>query len=313
MPADAPGWRGWAGIRGVAVAAVHSRPRVTLLVTDLDNTLWDWFEAWHAAFSAMLDRLCELSNVPRDQLEREIQIVHRRRGTSEYAYLLNELPSLLEKNPGARPSEVYDDAIHAFNRERLRHTRLYPGVETTLRELKRRNTPVVAYTESIAYWSEWRIKQTGIDGLIQVLYSSPDHDFPAGISAKSLRTRPASWYGLQKTVHKHVPPGILKPHTGVLRSILKDFSTSPAEAVYVGDSLMKDVAMAQEVGVQDVHARYGVSQHRDGYDLLRRVSHWTDDDIRRERALSARPSVSPSYALTEDFSQLLTIFDFMEQ
>ncbi|MEH0420217.1 HAD family hydrolase [Streptomyces sp. B21-083] len=295
------------------MAAACNRPRATLLVTDLDNTLWDWFEAWHAAFSAMLHRLCELSNVPQEQLEREIQVVHRRRGTSEYTYLLNELPSLLDINPNSRPSDVYDEAIHAFSRERLRHTKLYAGVETTLRELAGRNVPVVAYTESVAYWAEWRIKRTGLDGLIQILYSSPDHDFPAGVGPGSLRTQPASWYGLRKTIHKHVPPGALKPDTGVLTSILADFSVDPAEAVYVGDSLMKDVAMAQEVGVQDVYARYGVSRHRDGYELLRRVSHWTDADIRREKELGARRPVSPTYVLTDDFSQLLAIFDFMER
>ncbi|MGW0757228.1 HAD family hydrolase [Streptomyces sp. NPDC002814] len=294
------------------MAAVQNRPSVSLLVTDLDNTLWDWFVAWYASFSAMLQRLSELSDVPQNQLEREIQAVHRRRGTSEYSYLLNELPSLLEKNPLSKPSEVYDDAIHAFNRERLRHTVLYAGVEDTLRELRRRNVPVVAYTESVSYWSEWRVKQTGLDGLIQVMYSSPDHDFPLGVNPDALRTRPPSWYGLRRTVHKHVPPGIVKPNTNVLRSILADFSVEPREVVYVGDSLMKDVVMAQELGVHDVHAQYGVSQHREGYELLRRVSHWTEDDIQREKALSSRPSVTPSHVLAESFSQLFTIFDFKE-
>ncbi len=32
------------------------RPR-RLLITDLDNTLWDWFEAWYESFSALLDGL----------------------------------------------------------------------------------------------------------------------------------------------------------------------------------------------------------------------------------------------------------------
>ena len=32
------------------------RPR-RLLVTDLDNTLWDWFEAWYQSFSALVDAL----------------------------------------------------------------------------------------------------------------------------------------------------------------------------------------------------------------------------------------------------------------
>jgi hypothetical protein len=44
---------------------------VSLLITDLDNTLFDWFGIWHASFSAMLDKTVELSGVPREVLEAE--------------------------------------------------------------------------------------------------------------------------------------------------------------------------------------------------------------------------------------------------
>lgn len=55
------------------------RPEVRLLVTDLDNTLWDWFQAWHASFSAMLAKLVELSAVPQDRLERSLAAATRDR------------------------------------------------------------------------------------------------------------------------------------------------------------------------------------------------------------------------------------------
>ena len=80
--------------------------------------------------------------------------------------------------------------------------------------------------------------------------------------------------------------------------------------MYVGDSLMKDVAMAQAVGAIDVLAEYGVSVNREGYELLRRVSHWTEADIERERQLAASPTVIPRYVLKQQFSELLDIVDF---
>ena len=49
-----------------------SRPRVALLVTDLDNTLYDWFAMWYPAFNAMLEAVCSKSGVPRDVLLAEI-------------------------------------------------------------------------------------------------------------------------------------------------------------------------------------------------------------------------------------------------
>jgi hypothetical protein len=73
---------------------------------------------------------------------------------------------------------------------------------------------------------------------------------------------------------------------------------------------MKDVAMAQSVGAIDVLAEYGISVNRDGYELLRRVSHWTKADIERERQLAANQTVVPRYVLKEQFAELLDIVDF---
>lgn len=80
--------------------------------------------------------------------------------------------------------------------------------------------------------------------------------------------------------------------------------------VYVGDSLMKDVAMAQMIGVVDVYAEYGIAQQRHEYELLRRVSHWTPADVERERAISSQPHVKPTYTLEHSFAELLGLFTF---
>ena len=287
-----------------------ARPTVTLLVTDLDNTLWDWFAAWHASFRPMLQHLSQLSGVPQDTLERETRVVHQARRTSEYSYLLNELPSLQRLHAeGTDLLKVYDDAVHILNSNRKRHTRLYPTVLESLRKIRHRGVPIAAYTESVAYWTEWRIRHLELDGVLDVLYSSPDHDFPEGVAVSDLRTRPAAEYGLKRTAHRHVPLGITKPNADVLQTILHHYKRTPEEAVYIGDSLIKDVAMAQQAGVLDVHARYGVADARPEYELLRRVSHWPDNVIAEERRVSTEPSVRPTYAV-DHFEDLLKLFAF---
>ncbi|GHG62619.1 HAD family hydrolase [Amycolatopsis acidiphila] len=287
----------------------RSKPRARLLITDLDNTLWDWFQAWYRSFSAMLNKLSELSGVSVQQLEREIQVVHRARGTTEYSYLLNELPSLLRQGLDSDPLTYYDQAIHTLNRERRTFTNLYPGVKDTLIKLRQRGIPVVGYSESIAYWTEWRIRKTRLDGLLSVLYTSPDHDLPSGVTFEKLRWHPNHEYGLVQTEHRHVPEGTLKPAPSILKKIMCDFDVEPSQAVYVGDSLMKDVAMAQMVGALDVHASYGIAQHAEGYDLLRRVSHWSQGEIEREKQLASQPDVTPTYSLRSGFNELLETFD----
>jgi len=249
-----------------------------------------------------------LSDVDRALLEEQIRAVHRRRGTTEYSNLVRELPSLIEAAAPDDPAKVYDAALHAQNSRRKATTRLYPRVPEGLRSLKQAGVRIAAYTESGAFWAEWRIKHTGLDGIIDVLYSSPDHDLTAGVVPSALRSGhyDHEHYGLRGTRHQHVPHGVLKPNVEILRSILDDERCAPEETVYLGDSLMKDIVMAQAAGVLDAHAEYGLVQHRDEYDLLRRVTHWTDEDVTREMALSTpHGEVKPTIVCHSGFDDVL--------
>lgn len=284
---------------------------VRLLVTDLDNTLFDWFEAWHASFSALLGSVAESSGVSRVTLEEEIREVHQRRGTSEYSYLIQELPSLQRTHPGEDLGALYRPAIDAYREARRATLRLYPGVRETLTAIKEAGTTIVAYTESLAFYTAYRLRTLELDPLIDYLYSPADHDFPAGVSPESLRSGPPELYELVHTVHRHTPAGVLKPAPAVLASIVDEFEVPLSSVVYVGDSLMKDVAMAQEVGVIDVHAEYGVVQHQAEYELLRRVSHWTREDVEREQQIATKPHVTPTLVLSDSLAELCEHFTFV--
>ena len=282
-----------------------------LLITDLDNTLWDWFAAWYESFSALLGELESLSGVERSVLESQIKVVHQRRGTTEYSNLIREVPCLVEAAAPRDPFEVFDAALHAQNSRRVAATRLYPGVAESLCALKDAGVRVVGYTESGAYWTEWRIRHTGLDGVIDVLYSSPDHDVAAGIDPADLRTGhyDESKYGLRVTRHHHVPAGVSKPDRQILSTILREEGSDPTKAAYIGDSLMKDIAMAQSVGVLDIHAQYGLVQHREEYELLRRVTHWSDQAVAREIELgSPDRDIFPKLTCRAQFGELLPVF-----
>lgn len=280
-----------------------------ILITDLDNTLWDWFEAWYQSFSALLNGLQTVTGLDKGLLEAQIRSVHQQRGTTEYSNLIREVPALVEFSKGRDPFDVFDEALHAQSSARRRATKLYPGVGDVLRALKARGVRIVAYTESGAFWTEWRIRHTGLDGIIDVLYSSPDHDLAAGVSPADLRTgRYRGTYGLRDTAHRQVPLGVLKPNIHVLSTILHEQECAPSQAAYLGDSLMKDIAMAQSAGVLDIYAAYGQAQHRDEYDLLRRVTHWTESDVERERTLAEpQDDVVPTITCYREIAEILPI------
>lgn len=287
------------------------RPRASLLVTDLDNTLWDWFEIWYRSFSALLDGIVRISGIPQEELEPEIRKIHQRRGTSEYSYLIGELPPLKALHGDGDLQVVYADAINAAREAREEVVRLYPTVHETLSAIHDAGTVIAGYTESLAFVTAARAKKLGLDGVLDYLYSPADHDFPDGVSASDLRRRDdPTAYELQHTEHRHTPPGHLKPAPEVLQAMVEELSDGGG-VVYVGDSLMKDIAMAQEVGAMDVWAAYGQIQNLPEYALLQRVSHWIEADVQRELEIKARPHVTPTFVLHDSLAEICQHFDFI--
>jgi phosphoglycolate phosphatase len=69
---------------------------------------------------------------------------------------------------------------------------------------------------------------------------------------------------------------------------------------------MKDVAMAQDAHITDVWAEYGVVQNHEGYPLLRKVSHWTEADVQREKEISNR-TITPTHVISQ-FSEITQFF-----
>jgi phosphoglycolate phosphatase len=75
-----------------------------------------------------------------------------------------------------------------------------------------------------------------------------------------LERYPKDAYVPRITVHRHTPKGAIKPNPEILRKILSEVGGSIEATAYVGDSELKDIAMAQAVGVADVWAKLEVVQ-----------------------------------------------------
>jgi len=63
--------------------------RVTVVILDLDNTLFDWVEIWCQSFRAMLDELVQHSGIEREILLSDFKAVFTRHATSEYAFAIS--------------------------------------------------------------------------------------------------------------------------------------------------------------------------------------------------------------------------------
>jgi phosphoglycolate phosphatase-like HAD superfamily hydrolase len=198
------------------------KARISVLITDLDNTLFDWVNIWHRSFSAMLEHLVAISGVPQTELELDFKKVFTRHGTSEYAFAIEELPTLKAKYGDGDLKKICEPAIQAFRAERAATMRTYPGVLETLEELKDRGCLLIGYTESMAFYSNYRLRKLGLDRILDYVYYPADHDVPTGLTREQLRLYPQEHYQLRRTIPSNTPKGERKPNAGVLLDILRD-------------------------------------------------------------------------------------------
>lgn len=284
--------------------------RVSVVITDLDNTLFDWVGIWHQSFNAMLQRLVSDSGVAQEILEPEFKAIHEKYGTSEYAFSIQELPSLQKLYPGEDLAKKYYGAIEASRQARHNVLHLYDTVLNTLEELKDKGCLIIAYTESMAFYSNRRMRTLGLDRIFDFLYSPEDHDIPSGLSLEDIRRYSPEHYELRRTIHRHTPKGKLKPSPDVLLNIINEVGALVDQTIYIGDNLMKDIVMAKQAGVTNIWAKYGEAQDRPEYELLRRVSHWPDEDVNKEKEKETR-QIAAQYELESCFGELLKLFEFV--
>ena len=274
-----------------------------LLVCDLDNTLYDWVTFFTTSFQSMIHELTRLLNVPEETLLKEFKIVHQRYGNSEQPFAVLELPILQRIFGDLARDEMakrIDSALHQFNSTRKQTLVLYPGVADTLAELQRRDVKIVGHTEAVLENSYWRLQALDIRQYFSRLYTL-EGKRAIHISPESRFVDPP--HGFVRII----PREDRKPNPRLLADICRDEGVDISHTYYVGDSLVKDVAMGKQAGAIAIWARYGTLYNPDHWTYLVKVTHWTDDDVHREKLLKAKyREVVPDYTI-DRFSQLKSI------
>ena len=278
--------------------SLMSLPTIKLLVTDLDNTLYDWVGFFASAFSAMVDTALPILGVARDTLLNELQIVHRRHRDSEHPWSLVETRCAIERWPRADRAErkrLLDPAFHAFNRVRKARLTLYPGVQDTLATLHASGVPIFGHTEASTVSAVDRVQRLGLASFLDRLYAA---DVGVPVTGAPLDVVP-------------VPREIHKPDPRVLSEICTGFGIAPEQALYVGDSISRDVGMAQQIGMHTAWAAYGTRHRAEDWATLVRVTHWSAEDVERVATARERFGTCEPDASIESFAELLEHFEFV--
>lgn len=243
---------------------------IKLVITDLDDTLYSWIGFFIPAFYDMVQELSLLINVSKKELLSEYKAIHQEVGSVEYPFATLNLPSVKRKYCGYTYEQVKSElnpVFHKFNSTRKKMLKLYPGVKDTLEFFYNNNITVVAYTESAEENGYYRLKKLGVDNFFKEVYVSD-----------SLYKRPDTIPSYSKT---HIVHGN-KPNARILTQICYDEKISVNEAIYIGDSLSKDMLMAKQAGVISIWCEYPNDNIKKLYDKLVAISHWTKQDFQNE-------------------------------
>ncbi|MDF2655301.1 MAG: putative hydrolase superfamily [Bacillota bacterium] len=269
---------------------------IKLLISDLDDTLYSWIGFFVPAFYDMVEELSNITEIPGEELLQEFKGVHQAAGSAEFPYATLQLPSI--KNlycdyNKEKVLEILNSAFHRFNSTRKQKLQLYPCVKEVLEFLKNHNITVVGYTESAEENGYYRLQKLGIDQYFREVFVS-----------NSKYERPNCYPSSSKTKVVYGK----KPNPRLLKQICKNENISEKEAIYLGDSLTKDIYMAKQAGITSVWCNYPVD-NSELYKKLVAISHWKEEDFLYEEKLKndwIKSGYTPDYSI-QSFDEIIKI------
>ncbi len=286
---------------------------IKLVIVDIDNTIYNWVDFYVPCFNVMVKELVQLTGIDEQALRKSFKRVHQKHKTAEYAFSIEELDVFSESNAGLTIPEIlqkYNPAIKAFRSMRKKTLHLYDNVIETLEKLRSKGKKMVAHTDAMMFYAVYRVKELGVERFFDGIVAPRDHGLPKGVRPGDVRFHSDEKYETIIPFKKELEPEIVKPNPECLNEILHNFNVKGNEAVYVGDSLHKDVYMAQRCGVHDVYAEYGRQYDANYYRQLVEITYWTDEEVARELELKAL-SISPSFKI-QRFSDLIGVIQNIE-
>lgn len=229
-----------------------------LLITDADNTLYDFASYYEAGIRSAVSVIERQLNLSTAEVVSSLRDVFSMHGNIEYPFAMEELPGAKHLTESERRDFVWG-AIEAFWTSAVDSLTLYPGVADTLRELMRQNVPVVAYTDAPIHELTRRLRHLKVDKYI------------TGIVAQEwFSRRPVKTFA----IYLHELPGWVrpprrmkimwrlrdaerKPNLTVYQRIVRAFGIESSMTTVVGDSVPRDLVPALEAGMTALWARYG--------------------------------------------------------
>ena len=208
------------------------KPKVNFIITDLDDTIWDWLTMWHSSFEPYFKRIAKEFDLNEADLADDFKKLHQKYNTTEASFIVNELSMLSNENVKDlfEASDDKKSIIHEYNSNKKNGLILYDGVLETLQNLKAQGCKIIGFTESKAFFTKFRIKHLELDGLFDCIYAPVDFEVPSTVDI----FYGENYWEPKFTEFRYLPKETKKPAPEILDIILKDFKAKKANTIYIG-------------------------------------------------------------------------------
>jgi len=291
----------------VAVLALDHAPTIRLVITDLDNTLYDWV-AWYArAVEAMIDGAAAIMGCASTPIYEQLRDAYSSRRSVEDSRALLELPLVLAHfGDRATAGLALEPALEAFTHLRADALQTHDGVRSGLQRLASLGIEVVGHTEASAANAVLRLRHLGLEQRLAALFTSPSQrGRPDERGAMPEAVTPAPPFVLRQ-----LSPPLSKPNPATVAAICRHMNVQPSEVLYIGDNLDRDIAMARRAGVWAAWARYGTEHDPKDWARLVSITHWTKAEVAHAERATPTGEHPPHVILESGWAEIFESFAF---
>jgi len=274
-----------------------------LLITDLDNTLYNWMDYFAPSFRGMVHALSREMNVEEDFLYAEFKKVFSKSGSVEYSFAIQEL-EFVQQLSKEEIQKFVDLGKQVFSRVRQKNLVPYDGVEQTLKWATQAGILVIGVSNAPLFHAQRRLTKLNIDKYFYGLAAwegneTPDNEHTTKITERvknnSYRSRVKRLWSFTKDETKPSNLGYKR----VITDLANDFSST----YIVGDSIAKDIEPAMELGAIGIWAKYGLDFERKNYETVLKITPWTD---KKQEEAYLHKTKEPDYTINS-FSEIMGI------
>lgn len=259
---------------------------LSLVIWDLDGTVWDWLRYAAPAYEAMCQVIAARSGRSYDLTADAMQAFYTEKGTLEDEGLVQWLEDIgfFRHMPDFDLQTMIDAAQQTFADVRLKNLHVYPGISKVMSDIREMGLRQIILTDAPGYQAQSRLRHSNLSHNISAIYAMPTatvRDLPRKVDAATgVEYRRPRLEIPQFTVNAEKPYTDLESVTDMTREAIS------RKVVIIGDNDAKDMELARRYDFLGVHAAYGAADRK----LVARIQRFAPPHVtHRNMQVEERP------------------------